>query len=253
MAKAKSPFILGLASKSNREPPRHFIKTAAFKLINPSVKHSCSHRAEFGSPEYDGGVNSDIFFSSSSLIIILFSFFFFYLCVCNSLCFSFVQNNFFSQNQVSIHSVIQVNSSSSLTNEKKNTLALLCSLQQQQQQQQQQQKCVVVWIIFCRFFLSDFFPFLLSLSLLFSLSFLSHAPLLLGLQFNRLLQTKDLIFTQKHKIIMVKAHVECSSELVWQCVKKNNAYVRASVNRTRMSAEKGNVTAKHGFSSSGKT
>jgi len=46
---------------------------------------------------------------------------------------------------------------------------------------------------------------------------------------------------------MVKAHVECSSELVWQCVKKNNAYVRASVNRTRMSAEKGNVTAKHGF------
>ena len=50
---------------------------------------------------------------------------------------------------------------------------------------------------------------------------------------------------------MVKAHVECSSELVWQCVKKNNAYVRASVNRTRMSAEKGNVTAKHGFSSSG--
>ena len=66
MAKAKSPFILGLASKSNREPPRHFIKTAAFKLINPSVKHSCSHRAEFGSPEYDGGVNSDIFFSSSS-------------------------------------------------------------------------------------------------------------------------------------------------------------------------------------------
>ena len=55
------------------------------------------------------------------------------------------------------------------------------------------------------------------------------------------------------KIIMVKAHVECSSELVWQCVKKNNAYVRASVNRTRMSAEKGNVTAKHGFSSSGKT
>ena len=70
MAKAKSPFILGLASKSNREPPRHFIKTAAFKLINPSVKHSCSHRAEFGSPVYDGGVNSDIsflnFFSSSS-------------------------------------------------------------------------------------------------------------------------------------------------------------------------------------------
>ena len=246
MAKAKSPFILGLASKSNREPPRHFIKTAAFKLINPSVKHSCSHRAEFGSPEYDGGVNSDIFFSSSSLSIILFSFFFFYLCVCNSLCFSFVQNNFFSQNQVSIRSVIQVNSSSSLTNEKKNTLALLCSLQQQQQQQQ---KCVVVWIIFCRFFFVFDFPFLFSLSL----SFLSHAPLLLGLQFNRLLQTKDLIFTQKHKIIMVKAHVECSSELVWQCVKKNNAYVRASVNRTRMSAEKGNVTAKHGFSSSGKT
>ena len=69
MAKAKSPFILGLASKSNREPPRHFIKTAAFKLINPSVKHSCSHRAEFGSPEYDGGVNSDIFFSSSSLLL----------------------------------------------------------------------------------------------------------------------------------------------------------------------------------------
>ena len=50
---------------------------------------------------------------------------------------------------------------------------------------------------------------------------------------------------------MVKSHVECSSELVWQCVKKNNAYVRASVNRTRLSAEKGNVTAKHGFSSSG--
>ena len=74
MAKAKSPFILGLASKSNREPPRHFIKTAAFKLINPSVKHSCSHRAEFGSPEYDGGVNSDIFFSSSfiSACVILF-------------------------------------------------------------------------------------------------------------------------------------------------------------------------------------
>jgi hypothetical protein len=67
--------------------------------------------------------------------------------VCNSLCFSFVQNNFFSQNQVSIRSVIQVNSSSSLTNEKKNTLALLCSLQQQQQQ-----KCCCVWIIFCRFF-----------------------------------------------------------------------------------------------------
>ena len=164
MAKAKSPFILGLASKSNREPPRHFIKTAAFKLINPSVKHSCSHRAEFGSPEYDGGVNSDIFFSSSSLSIILFSFFFFYLCVCNSLCFSFVQNNFFSQNQVSIRSVIQVNSSSSLTNEKKNTLALLCSLQQQQQQ-----KCCCVWIIFCRFFFVWFFPFLLSLSSFFSL------------------------------------------------------------------------------------
>ncbi len=60
MAKAKSPFILGLASKSNRDPPRHFNKTAAFKLMNPSVKHSCSHRAEFGSPVYDGGVNSDI-------------------------------------------------------------------------------------------------------------------------------------------------------------------------------------------------
>jgi len=70
IAKAKSPFILGLASKSNRDPPRHFNKTAAFKLINPSVKHSCSHRAEFGSPVYDGGVNSDIsflnLFSSSS-------------------------------------------------------------------------------------------------------------------------------------------------------------------------------------------
>jgi hypothetical protein len=105
-------------------------------------------------------------------------------------------------------------------------------------------------------FLSFFFCLIFSffaLSLFFFLSFLSHAPLLLGLKFNRLLQTKDLIFTQKHKIIMVKAHVECSSELVWQCVKKNNAYVRASVNRTRMSAEKGNVTAKHGFSSSGKT
>ena len=101
--------------------------------------------------------------------------------------------------------------------------------------------------------MSLIFSFFVSLSLLFSLSFLSHDPLLLGLKFNRLLQTKDLIFTQKHKIIMVKAHVECSSELVWQCVKKNNAYVRASVNRTRMSAEKGNVTAKHGFSSSGKT
>ena len=50
---------------------------------------------------------------------------------------------------------------------------------------------------------------------------------------------------------MVKSHVECSSELVWQCVKKNNAYVRASVNRTRFSAERGNVTSKHGFSSSG--
>ena len=70
IAKAKSPFILGLASKSNRDPPRHFNKTAAFKLIKPSVKHSCSHRAEFGSPVYDGGVNSDIsflnLFSSSS-------------------------------------------------------------------------------------------------------------------------------------------------------------------------------------------
>lgn len=84
--------------------------------------------------------------------------------MCNSLCFSFVQNNFFSQNQVSIHSVIQVNSSSSLTNEKKNTLALLCSLQQQQQQ-----KCCCVWIIFCRFFFVWFFPFLLSLSSFFSL------------------------------------------------------------------------------------
>ena len=52
---------------------------------------------------------------------------------------------------------------------------------------------------------------------------------------------------------MVKSHVECSSELVWQCVKKNNAYVRASVNRTRFSAERGNVTSKHGFSSSGAT
>jgi hypothetical protein len=107
---------------------------------------------------------------------------------------------------------------------------------------------------FLSFFSCLIFSFVVSLSLLFSLSFLSHAPLLLlGLKFNRLLQTKDLIFTQKHKSIMVKAHVECSSELVWQCVKKNNAYVRASVNRTRMSAEKGNVTAKHGFSSSGKT
>ena len=81
MAKAKSPFILGLASKSNREPPRHFIKTAAFKLINPSVKHSCSHRAEFGSPEYDGGVNSDIFFSSYSYYIILFFLLLLSLCV----------------------------------------------------------------------------------------------------------------------------------------------------------------------------
>ena len=54
-------------------------------------------------------------------------------------------------------------------------------------------------------------------------------------------------------ITMVKSHVECSSELVWQCVKKNNAYVRASVNRTRFSAERGNVTSKHGFSSSGAT
>lgn len=81
MAKAKSPFILGLASKSNREPPRHFIKTAAFKLINPSVKHSCSHRAEFGSPEYDGGVNSDIFFSSYSSYIILFFLLLLSLCV----------------------------------------------------------------------------------------------------------------------------------------------------------------------------
>jgi hypothetical protein len=236
MAKAKSPFILGLASKSNREPPRHFIKTAAFKLINPSVKHSCSHRAEFGSPEYDGGVNSDIFFSSSSLIIILFSFFFFYLCVCNSLCFSFVQNNFFSQNQVSIHSVIQVNSSSSLTNEKKNTLALLCSLQQQQQQQQQQQKCVVVWIIFCRFFLSDFFPFLLSLSLLFSLSFLSHAPLLLGLQFNRLLQTK----AQNHHgestrgvLLGARMAVREEEQRVRPRVREPNAHVRGERQRDR--------------------
>ena len=172
MAKAKSPFILGLASKSNREPPRHFIKTAAFKLINPSVKHSCSHRAEFGSPEYDGGVNSDIFFSSSSLIIILFSFFFFYLCVCNSLCFSFVQNNFFSQNQVSIHSVIQVNSSS-LTNEKKNTLALLFS----------STTTTTTKVSCC---LDNFLSFF-SLSLLFSLSFLVIPPRL-GL-FNRLLKT----------------------------------------------------------------
>jgi hypothetical protein len=49
----------------------------------------------------------------------------------------------------------------------------LCSLQQQQQQQQQQQKCVVVWIIFCRFFFVFDFSFFVSLSLLFSLSFLS--------------------------------------------------------------------------------
>ena len=174
--------------------------------------------------------------------------------MCNSLCFSFVQNNFFSQNQVSIHSVIQVNSSS-LTNEKKNTLALLCSLQQQQQQQQQ--KCVVCLDNFLSFFFCLIFSFFVPLSLFFFLSLFSFTlpSSFLDFKFNRLLQTqtKDLIFTQKHKIIMVKAHVECSSELVWQCVKKNNAYVRASVNRTRMSAEKGNVTAKHGFSSSGKT
>ena len=188
MAKAKSPFILGLASKSNREPPRHFIKTAAFKLINPSVKHSCSHRAEFGSPEYDGGVNSDIFFSSSSLIIILFSFFFFYLCVCNSLCFSFVQNNFFSQNQVSIHSVIQVNSSS-LMNEKKNTLALLFS----------STTTTTTKVSCC---LDNFLSFF-SLSLLFSLSFLVIPPRL-GL-FNRLLKTPQRPhFSQKHKIIHAK-------------------------------------------------
>ena len=166
MAKAKSPFILGLASKSNREPPRHFIKTAAFKLINPSVKHSCSHRAEFGSPEYDGGVNSDIFFSSSSLIIILFSFFFFYLCVCNSLCFSFVQNNFFSQNQVSIHSVIQVNSSS-LMNEKKNTLALLFS-STTTTTTTTTKVCCCLDNFLSRFFLFDFF-LCLSLSSFFSL------------------------------------------------------------------------------------
>ena len=243
MAKAKSPFILGLASKSNREPPRHFIKTAAFKLINPSVKHSCSHRAEFGSPEYDGGVNSDIFFSSSSLIIILFSFFFFYLCVCNSLCFSFVQNNFFSQNQVSIRSVIQVNSSSSLTNEKKNTLALLCSLQQQQQQQQQQQKCVVVLDNFLSFFFCLIFSFFVSLSLLFSLSFLSHAPLLLGLQFNRLLQTKDLILytkTQNHHgestrgvLLGARMAVREEEQRVRPRVREPNAHVRGERQRDR--------------------
>ena len=62
---------------------------------------------------------------------------------------------------------------------------------------------------------------------------------------------KKLQRREEEKEKMVKSHVECSSELVWQCVKKNNAYVRASVNRTRLSAEKGNVTAKHGFSSSG--
>jgi len=74
IAKAKSPFILGLASNSNRDPPRHFNKTAAFKLINPSVKHSCSHRAEFGSPVYDGGMNSDIsFVIYYSLLKIIFS------------------------------------------------------------------------------------------------------------------------------------------------------------------------------------
>ena len=50
---------------------------------------------------------------------------------------------------------------------------------------------------------------------------------------------------------MVKSHVECSSELVWQCVKKNNAFVRASVNRTRFSAERGNVTNKHSYAASG--
>ena len=71
--------------------------------------------------------------------------------------------------------------------------------------------------------------------------------------FTRTFNLDSRIWYSVPKIIMVKAHVECSSELVWQCVKKNNAYVRASVNRTRMSAEKGNVTAKHGFSSSGKT
>jgi hypothetical protein len=51
---------------------------------------------------------------------------------------------------------------------------------------------------------------------------------------------------------MVKSHTECSAELVWQMVKKQNSFIRASVNNTRFSCEPGNVTNEHGFSSSGK-
>jgi len=42
-----------------------------------------------------------------------------------------------------------------------------------------------------------------------------------------------------------------SSELVWQCIKGGNSYLRKGINNTVFSAEPGNLTSKHSFKFSG--
>ena len=95
-------------------------------------------------------------------------------------------------------------------------------------------------------FLSFFFCLIFSffaLSLFFFLSFLSHAPLLLGLQFNRLLQTKDLILytkTQKHHgestrgvLLGARMAVREEEQRVRPRVREPNAHVRGERQRDR--------------------
>ena len=42
-----------------------------------------------------------------------------------------------------------------------------------------------------------------------------------------------------------------SSELVWQCIKGGNSYLRKGLNNTYFSAEPGNLTSKHSYKFSG--
>ena len=48
-----------------------------------------------------------------------------------------------------------------------------------------------------------------------------------------------------------KSRTMASSELVWQCIKGGNSYLRKGINNTVFSAEPGNLTSKHSFKFSG--
>ena len=50
---------------------------------------------------------------------------------------------------------------------------------------------------------------------------------------------------------VVMASTQISSELLWQCLKKGNAFSVRSVNNVWMSKEKGNLYSKHSYKYSG--